>query len=182
VRADVTVEFAWDKEVVFDGGSFHLADSTDLDFYLYNEDEEEVTEFAGATSGHPEGFELPGDLENGTYQIWVNFWNRVALEDLICTDVFGNDYNCLGAISVPLTITFTRGSATQTIEYPVITLTDSDAWYEVEGVETNSYVEYYLGDIVVEDGAFSFKDLEGEDAGSLRRIVSRGAEPKVLLK
>lgn len=178
VRSNVTVEFDWDKEVQSDAGSFNLADSTDLDFYLYNEDGDEVTGFEGATGSHPEGFDLPGDLENGTYEIWVNFWNRAAFEDLICTDVFGNEYNCVGSISVPLSITYTRGSATQTIDYPVIGQTYSEAWYEVNSAETNDYVEFYVGAIEVTDGVFTFYNLDDENVGTLRKMTSRSATIK----
>jgi hypothetical protein len=179
VLAPLEVTLSWDAEFEFDGETYNLCDFTDLDFYLYNSDGDDVTGFAGATANCPESWELlPEDLEDGTYEIWVNFWNRYPFEEEICEDILGNDYACLGPFDIPLNITYTRGTAEKTIAYPVMTSTASNVWRQVNEVNTNPYVEFYVGSIELSDGVFTFLDIDGGNAGSLRKATSRSAEAK----
>lgn len=163
------IAMSWDSEFEFGGESYTLCDFLDLDFYLYDEDGDEVTGYSGATGDCPETFSLGADAPDGVYEIWVNFWDRYAFEDELCEDEFGNLYECLGPFEVPVSITFTRGDNEKVIEYASLTGTNSPVWYRVDGVDTNPYEEYYVATIEVSDGVFSFYDIDGESAGSLRK-------------
>jgi hypothetical protein len=173
--SSLSVALSWDSEFEYDGDTWHLADSTDLDFYLYDENGDDVSGFSAATGAEPEEMELV-DLPDGTYEIWVNFWNRVKFEDLVCTDALGNSYSCLGSLAVPINITYTRNGVEKVISYPVVTHTTSTAWRQVGGVNTNPYEEYYIGSIEVSAGTFTFFDLEGVNAGSLRKRTKTTSE------
>jgi hypothetical protein len=182
VASPLTIAAGWNTEFTSDGDTYDWADFSDLDFYVYNEDGDEVTGFAAATGNHPEVMELGGDLPDGRYELWVNFWNRAALEDEpACVDETGATYECLN-FTFPIDLEFTRnvGGQEQTIEfsYPNYSNSFSDVFYQVDAVNTNPYVEFHLADIVVANGKFEIIDKDGDGAGSLRMRSKRPKQNK----
>jgi hypothetical protein len=167
----MTVSVDFDSEFDFQGETFHLADFVDIDMYVYDSNGDEITGFAGATGANPE--EADAEFEtDGTYEVWVNFWDRYPFETEKCTDEFGNEYSCLGPLNVPLNLTFTRGGKETTLSYPVATTTNSVAWRRVNNVNTNPYVEYLVATIEVADGVITISDLNGEAVGTLRKGIN----------
>ena len=103
VSPELNVSFSWDADVVYQGKTYHAADSIDFDFIVCPEAGFDISDpwateigiYDAATGSHPEHLTLSG-LANGSY--------------LLVADLYYNDFvgETDGSVKIPIVASFTR--------------------------------------------------------------------------
>ncbi|SKC79271.1 hypothetical protein [Ohtaekwangia koreensis] len=157
VPSEVGFSIDWSYTFEFNDEEFDLADLTDLDFFVYDENDDLVE--SAATGSVPEEFVLPADLADGTYTITVNPY---AIS-------FDGEFNGepLGPFVIPIKITASRAVPEKelVLTYEGLSTDDQDKFFDNSG----NYVELVIARIVKTGDTFEILDQADESVGTLRQ-------------
>ncbi len=104
----------WDNTFEYEGIQYTYCATMDIDVLVYNEFNQEVTDFAAARSNCPEEFELTAAVDNGKYTIYLNAYNHLELSR------FGID-----PLNVPVSIFLSRNEKEHVSIIDTISTNDS---------------------------------------------------------
>lgn len=156
---DLTLEFAWDRNIP--GYPFGLCDiGYDVDVYVLDENGDDITGYAAATSACPEEFTVSlGDVEDGVYTIYMNVYDDATLASV-----------GIPTFDIPITINYSRYNSpfAGTFVQDAGDAVDSDF-----GNTPNYDQEFiYVATLTVENGIFTFSK-NGQFVASGRAAAPR---------
>lgn len=157
VPSEIKFSIDWSYTFEFNSEEYDLADLTDLDFYIYDENDDLVE--SAATGSVPEEFVLPADLADGTYTITVNPYSLH----------FEGEFNGepLGPFVIPIKFTASRAVPAKELEftYEALSTGDQDKFYDNSG----NYVELVVAKIIKTGDTFEILDQNDTSVGTLRQ-------------